>query len=264
MSITRKYLNQLAPQLSPRDLAIISEVGRFKLMTGGQLERLFFADCSDTSRARNRQAVLRRLTEHRVVARVGERRVGGAQRGSASFLYTLDVAGQHLSQGTSTRPRRPYSWYEPTIAHFLAIAELYVMLREADQSGLFSLLDFQTEPYCWRAFGQRTLKPDAFTQVGIVTADGRRRKGSFFIEVDRANQYGAKIETKVPQYVAYYQHDRLAQPDRAFPRVVFLAPDDRRVRYLVRLLEGHPQAARLCSVGLLDNPVQVLLPSSTT
>ncbi|PKV88172.1 replication-relaxation family protein [Streptomyces sp. TLI_146] len=259
MSITRKYLNQLAPQLSPRDLAIISEVGRFKIMTGGQVERLFFADCSDTSRARNRQAVLRRLTEHRVLARVGERRVGGAQRGSASFLYTLDVAGQHLSQGTSTRPRRPYSWYEPTIGHFLGVAELYVVLREADQSGLFSLLNFQTEPYCWRTFGQRTLKPDAFTQVGIVTADGRRRKGSFFIEVDRANQYGAKIETKVPQYVAYYQHDRLAQPERAFPRIVFLVPDQQRAEYLSRLVQSRPEVRQLFSVGLLEDPIAALL-----
>ncbi|WP_406123731.1 replication-relaxation family protein [Streptomyces canus] len=261
MSITRKYLNQLAPQLSPRDLAIIHEVGRFKLVTGGQLERLFFADCSDTSRARNRQAVLRRLTEHRVLARIGERRVGGAQRGSASFLYALDVAGQHLSQGTSTRPRRPYSWYEPTIAHFLAIAELYVMLREADQSGLFSLLDFQTEPYCWRTFGQRTLKPDAFVQIGIVTADGRRRKGSFFIEVDRANQYGAKMETKVPQYMAYYQHDRLARPDRAFPRIVFLAPHEQRVQYLRRLVQGRPEIGHVFTVGLLEYPVASLLHS---
>ncbi|MEV3915002.1 replication-relaxation family protein [Streptomyces canus] len=261
MSITTKYLNQLAPQLSPRDLGIIYEVGRFKLMTGGHLERLFFADCSDTSRARNRQAVLRRLTEHRVLARVGERRVGGAQRGSASFLYALDVAGQHLSQGTSTRPRRPYSWYEPTIAHFLGIAELYVMLREADQSGQFSLLDFQTEPYCWRTFGQRTLKPDAFAQIGLVLPDGRRRKGSFFVEVDRANQYGAKIETKVPQYVAYYQHDRLAQPDRAFPRIVFLAPHEQRVQYLSRFVQGRPEIGHLFTVGLLEYPVASLLHS---
>nr|WP_275406803.1 replication-relaxation family protein [Streptomyces sp. SID12488] len=249
----------MAPQLSARDLAIIYEVGRFKLMTGGHLERLFFADCSDTSRTRNRQAVLRRLTQHRVLARVGERRVGGAQRGSAAFLYALNVAGQHLSQATSTRPRRPYSWYEPTIAHFLAIAELYVMLREADQSGLFSLLDFQTEPYCWRTFGQRTLKPDAFAQIGIVLPDGRRRKGSFFIEVDRANQYGAKIETKVPQYVAYYQHDRLAQPDRAFPRIVFLAPNDQRAGYLGQLVQGRPEVRQLFSVGLLEDPIATLM-----
>ncbi|MFD2118485.1 replication-relaxation family protein [Streptomyces cirratus] len=112
-----------------------------------------------------------------------------------------------------------------------------------------------------RTFGQRTLKPDAFTQIGIVTADGRRRKGSFFIEVDRANQYGAKIETKLPQYVAYYQHDRLAQPDRAFPRVVFLAPSEQRAGYLNRLVQGRPEVRQLFSVGLLEDPIATLLRS---
>ncbi|OEJ61059.1 hypothetical protein BGM19_26655 [Streptomyces agglomeratus] len=259
MSITNRYLNQLGPQLTERDLAIIRDVGRFKLMSGGQLERLYFADCSDTSRARNRQAVLRRLTGHRVLARVGQRRVGGAQRGSASYLYTLDVAGQHLAQSTSSRPRRPYSWYEPTVAHFLAVAELYVTLTEAARGGRFTVLDFQAEPYCWRSFGHRTLKPDAFVQLGVVHPDGRRRKGSFFIEVDRANQYGAKIETKLPQYLAYYQHHRQTWPDQSFPRVVFLAPHEQRVSYLRRLVAERPEAQRLFTVGLLDELVAVTL-----
>jgi hypothetical protein len=259
MSITVRYLGQLKPQLSSRDLAIIYEVGRFKLMTGGQLERLFFADCSELSRARNRQAVLKRLTDLRVLARVGERRVGGASRGSASFLYTLDVAGQHLAYSTSPRPRRPYAWYEPTIAHFLAVAELYVTLREADRSGQLTLLDFQAEPYCWRHFAQRVLKPDAFVQIGIVREDGRRLKGSFFIEVDRANQYGTKIETKLPQYLAYRHHDRQAQPDRAFPRIVFLAPDERRVQYLARIVHAHSDTRSLFSVGLQDDPLNALI-----
>ncbi|WP_274562383.1 replication-relaxation family protein [Streptomyces spiramyceticus] len=259
MSITNRYLNQLGPQLTERDLSIIHEVGRFKLLTGGQLERLFFADCSDTSRARNRQAVLRRLTGHRVLARVGQRRVGGAQRGSASYFYTLDVAGQHLAQGTSGRPRRPYSWYEPTAAHFLAVAELYVTLTEGARSGSFALLDFQPEPYCWRTFGHRILKPDAFAQLGVVYPDGRRRKGSFFVEVDRANQYGAKIETKLPQYLAYYQHHRQAQPEQSFPRVVFFAPHEQRMRYLRRLIAERPDARHLFAVGSLDDPLAVLL-----
>ncbi|OEJ41212.1 hypothetical protein AR457_10150 [Streptomyces agglomeratus] len=259
MSITNRYLNQLGPQLTERDLAIIFEVGRFKLMSGGQLERLFFADCSDTSRARNRQAVLRRLTGHRVLARLGQRRVGGAQRGSASYLYTLDVAGQHLAQSTSSRPRRPYSWYEPTVAHLLAVAELYVNLTEAARGGRFTLLDFQAEPYCWRSFGHRTLKPDAFLQLGVIHPDGRRRKGSFFIEVDRANQYGTKIETKLPQYLAYYQHHRQAEPEQSFPRIVFLAPHEQRANYLRRLVAGRPAERRLFTAGLLDDPLGVLL-----
>jgi hypothetical protein len=108
MTITTKYLNQLEPQLTDRDLATITDIARFKLMAGGQLERLYYASGSDKSRTRNRQAVLRRLTGPSVIVRVGERRVGGAQPGSASFLYALDIAGQHLAQ-TGQRPHRSYS-----------------------------------------------------------------------------------------------------------------------------------------------------------
>jgi hypothetical protein len=258
MTVTAKYLNQLAPQLNDRDLAIITDIGRFKLMTGGQIERLYFADSSDKSRARNRQAVLKRLKDHEVIAHVGKRRVGGSMRGSALQLWSLDIAGQHLAQ-TGQRPRRPYSWYEPTIAHFLAVADVYVELVEADRSGLLKLLKFDAEPYSWRDFGSRTLKPDAFAQIGIVHRDGRRRKSSFFIEVDRANQYGTKIDTKLPQYLAYYRHDRMTQPDRAFPRVVFLAPDDKRVAYLGRLITEYPEPPGLFSVGFLEDPVTALL-----
>lgn len=77
--------------------------------------------------------------------------------------------------------------------------------------------------------------------------------------MDRANQYGAKIETKVPQYVEYYQHDRLVQPERAFPRIVFLAPDEQRAGYLSRLVQERPEARQLFSVGLLEDPVATLL-----
>jgi hypothetical protein len=266
MNITASYLDALKPDLTDRDLAIIREVGRFKLMTGGQLERLLFAEYTDpasgktveyssVSRARNRQAVLRRLTEHRVLARVGERRVGGGKRGSASFLYTLDVAGQHLARWTSSRPRRPFVWYEPTIKHYLAIAELYVRLVEAQRRRQLTLLKFDTEPYCWRTFGQRTLKPDAFVQIGI-DRDGQRRKGSFFVEVDRAGQHGAKIATKLPQYLSYRHHEQGS--GQVFPGVVFLAPSPTRAAYLAALIQRRPEAAHLFRVALYDEAVAAL------
>lgn len=258
MTVTAKYLNMLKPHLTDRDLAIIADIGRFKVMKGSHIERLFFAHCSDKSRARNRQAVLKRLEDRGVITYVGDRQKAGAKRGSTPYLYTLDIAGQQLAQ-TGTRPRRPYSWYEPTIAHFLAVVDIYVDLVEADRSGLLTLLDFQAEPYSWRDFGSRTLKPDAFAQIGIRHSDGTGRKSSFFIEVDRANQYGTKIDTKLPQYLAYYRHDRMTQPDRAFPRVVFLAPDDKRVAYLNRLIGEYPEPPNLFAIGFLEDPVTALL-----
>jgi hypothetical protein len=238
MKITQTYLNQLGPQLTERDLAIVETIGRFKLLTGGQLERLYFADCSDRSRARNRQAVLKRLVDHQVLARVGERARGGSGGGSKDYVYTLDIAGQHVAGLTSSRPRRPYVWYEPNVGHYLAVAELYVELVEAGRAGELTLLTFETEPYCWRAFEGRTLKPDAFVQVGLER-EGRRRKGSFFIEVDRADQWGTKISTKFPQYIAFREHER--RSGRVFPLVLFLAPTQRRIDYLNGLVQAQSE-----------------------
>ncbi|MFD5536660.1 replication-relaxation family protein [Streptomyces sp. NPDC127079] len=259
MTVTARYLNHIKPQLSDRDLSIIEDIGRFKLLTGGQVERLYFAHGSQKSRARNRQAVLKRLKDHGVIAHVGERRIGGAKRGSASHLYALDIAGQHIAQTHSRQPRRKYSWYEPTIAHFLAVAELYVVLKEAEQSGRLVVLSFDPEPYSWRTYGQGRLEPDAFARIGVAGPDGRGYQRSVFIEVDRANQRGIKIATKFPQYLNYYNHEQLQGPPRAFPRIVFLAPDERRVTYLQGLVDERPDTRHLFRVGLLDDPLAVLL-----
>ena len=64
--------------------------------------------------------------------------------------------------------------------------------------------EFEAEPTCWRHFDGRTLKPDAYAELG--GKDKLLRP--YFIEVDRANQYGSTISNKLPQYLAYYQHQR--------------------------------------------------------
>ncbi|MEV8442670.1 replication-relaxation family protein [Actinosynnema sp. NPDC051121] len=256
MNITRAVLDALKPQLSDRDHAIMHDVGRFKLATAGQLERLHFAHCSDRSRARNRQAVLKRLTDNRILARVGNRARGGPSGGSRGYLYALDVAGQELTQLTSHRPRRPYVSYEPGIAHYLAVTELYVRLVEADRAGTLTLLNFEAEPYAWRYFNdQQVLKPDAYVQVGVAH-DGRRRKGSFFIEMDRGTQWGAKIATKVPQYLAYFNSSRPNEP--IFPKVLLLAPSERRAGYLSRLIKERGPDIPLFEAGVVDDAINLL------
>src|SRR6266540_592837 len=231
MNITETYLNHLKPQLTARDREIIARLSQFKLMTGKQIERLYFAQLTAKSRTRQRQAVLRRLTDHRVLARL-DRRIGGPDSGSAEYIYTLDVVGQRLAE-TTERPRRPYVWYDPTIQHYLAVSEVYVRLIEAEHAGMLTLLRFEAEPYCWRSFGSQTLKPDVFVQVGVVT-DGERRKLTRFIEVDRGTQYGTKIVTKLLVYEQYWRHQH--GQGRRMLRVVFLAPSGERVAYLTQLV----------------------------
>ncbi len=265
--ITQNFLDQLKPILTDRDVAIAGEVGRFKIMTAGQLERLFFhtytdpttgqsVPYSEASRSRGRQEVLRRLVTNRVLARVEGRRVGGAARGSAGYVYMLDVAGQYLTGLTSAQPRRPAIDYRPSREHALTIAELYVRLVEAQRGGALVELGFTTEPYCWRSFDDQTLKPDAFLQVAIER-DGQRGRRSFFIEIDRGTQWGANIAGKIPQYLAYHEHEQLevvrTGQRRRFPLVLFLAPNDARRDYLARLIERSGQD--LFTVALFDRAI---------
>jgi len=250
MKVTAAYLNTLKPQLTQRDMAIIARLAQFKLMTGTQLERLYFADCSDKSRARNRQAVLRRLTNHQVLARL-DRRIGGIGAGSADYVYTLDVAGQRLAEA-SDRPRRPYVWYDPTIQHYLAVSKVYVRLIEAQRAGRLTLLKFEAEPYCWRSFGGQTLKPDALVQIGMVVS-GERRKITRFLEIDRGTQYGTKIASKLPVYEACWRHEH--RQGRQSPRAVFLVRTEQRQDYLTQLVAS---AAPLFQVVLFDDAVNVL------
>src|SRR5665647_1079920 len=139
VNITKTYINALTPQLSERDFAIIENVGRFKLATGQQIERLHFMERSPLSRSRSRQFVLKRLVEHQVLKRIGNRPIGGADGGSVSHLYALGKAGIALAAITSAAPRRPYVDYRPHVAHTLAIAELYVCLVEAERAGKLKL-----------------------------------------------------------------------------------------------------------------------------
>jgi hypothetical protein len=271
MNVTTSFINQLRPALSERDFAIIEQVGRFKLMTATQLERLFFhtypdpdtgepVPYSERSRSRGRQEVLRRLMHHRVLARVGERRLGGAVRGSASYVYMLDAAGQRIAALTSSQPRRPYVPYRPNQEHYLAVAELYVRLVEAERAHELRLLRFDPEPYCWRTFEGQMLKPDAFVKVGIER-EGRRRRGSFFIEVDRAGQWGTKISSKLPQYVAYWTCEQACADGTGqslFPQVLFLAPSEQRLRYLRGLVDGEREHRLLFRVELIDNATKAM------
>jgi hypothetical protein len=252
-----RYRNIIKPQLNDRDLAIIAKVGEFKLMTGEQIERVFFYDrmdesapLSDQHRARNRQRALRRLVNDRILAEVGARRVGGSPRGSATFLYKLDVEGQRIAAVTGARPRRPLAEYRPTFDHLLAIGDIYAELIEAERAEVLRLLQFTTEPYCWRTYGPQTLKPDAFVQVGLLE---QRKKVSAFIEVDRGLEWGTKISSKVPQYIDYYLYER--STGKVFPRVLVLGG---RTKYLTGVVNTRSDYAHLFQVGPEDGLVELL------
>lgn len=231
--LTSKRLASIAVELSPRDWAIITDVGRLRLLSGAQLATLHFG--TEESDRRLARQVLARLVERRVLVRLG-RRVGGVRAGSSGFVYGLDVAGVRLLDPGRRRAWPTVQPGEQFLRHVLAVAQIYVHLRSAEKTGGFELLHFDAEPACWRSFvgpggGRLVLKPDAY----VVTAAGGY-EDHVFVEVDLATETGPRIVDKARRYIDYFHSGREQARSAVFPQVLFLVPDGRRQGQVVGAL----------------------------
>lgn len=219
-----RALYELADQLSGRDLAIAQIVSDLRLMSGRQLEGMFFRTNGHESAAaasRAARRTLERLASLRVLDRL-DRRIGGVRAGSSGFVYSLGPVGHRLIRH-SKRPssRQPGPWF---VAHTLAISDLVVGLSAASTQGRCELLQWQSEPKCWRVFdsfaGRVTVRPDLFVAIGLGEFERQ-----FFIEVDRATQHVPTILGKAKVYEQYYRSGREQAESGLFPKVLFVAPD---------------------------------------
>ncbi len=221
--------------LSDRDRAVLGEVGRHRLLTSGQIERLIFDGhhASPIATRRRCQSVLRRLVDGEYLNRL-ERRQGGHRAGSTGFTYQLTSRGRRAIGEEGRGGRR-----EPTdrfVAHTIACAEVAVRLHEATRDGSARSLTVTTEPDTWRSFVGRhsqreILKPDLLVEVITDT----RMELRWFVEVDRATEHLPTILRKCQQYQAYWRSGAEAHP--VFPRVLWSVPDQRRAERITRLLD---------------------------
>lgn len=260
--VTAVRVAKLDEQLGSRDRAVIDSLDLLRVCSVRQLERLHFVDGTDLANARACRKALERLATLGVITRL-ERRVGGVRAGSAGFVYALDTAGQRLASGSGPaggrRLRRPWTPGLAFLRHRLDVSEVYVRLRETERTDDLELLEFWAEPLCWRRFtgigGARTvLKPDAFARVGV---------GEFehlsFIEVDRATESAPTIARKLAVYRRYFQTGREQERFGAFPRVVFLVPDEERKAVLVDVFAAQPaETWELFRVAVFDDAVAAL------
>lgn len=223
---------------------MVQDLDRLRLASVKQLERLHFTTDKPAANASQARRTLARLAERRVVVRL-DRRVGGVRAGSSGYVYALDLAGQRLASACGpaggARIRRPWTPGPAFVAHQLAVSELYVHLIEATRRGGLDLLDFDSEPACWRSFtgagGARTvLKPDAFVRVGIGEFED-----VYFVEVDRATHSGPSVGHKLTLYRRYWQTGREQNRwDGVFPKVLVLVPSEARRNALVEVACQQP------------------------
>src|ERR1700684_993385 len=256
--MTRPYLTATAyravrGQLGPRDLSLARHIAELRFLSGGQLARLCFA--GTTPRAA-RHGLLR-LTRFGVLDRL-PRAIGGVRAGSAGFVYCLGFAGQRLAteQGwlPERRTRRSLAPGTLFVRHALAVGELHVRLIESERRGNFDLLALDGEPACWRTAGSLVLKPDSFVRLGVGDFEH-----SFFIEVDRATSGSHAIGSQLERYVAYYASGQEQAEHGVFPRVLWLAPNERRGAMIEGCVGRLADAERrLFAVALFSEAIQVI------
>jgi hypothetical protein len=203
-----------------------------------------------------------RLTRLGLLERL-PRPVGGVRAGSAGYVYRLGLGGQRLAIERGWQPerrvRRSLTPGTLFVRHALQVSELHVLLTESDRSRSVELLELSAEPSCWRSYdgigGQRTtLKPDSYVRLGVGDYEH-----SYFIEVDRGTEGSRAIERQLGAYVAYFDSG-VEQAERGvFPQVLWLAPDDRRVRVIADCVERQPAADReLFQIARFDEALAVM------
>lgn len=236
-------VERLLTTLSDRDWAIIDTVDRLHLVSGFQLERLYFSPLSTRSRSVVRWRVLKRLVDARVLIPF-ERRIGSAQHGSDKLVYALDSAGLQLmrlranANGSDRVVRRPRLPGERFVAHMLGVSELYVGLVERTRVGRFVLDDYAAEPAAWVKDGLGGwLKPDAFTKVrhGDV-------RDYWWIEMDMGTESPSTVRGKLLTYLGFVEHGQ-AGPDGVVPRVLICVPDEKRRAGIQRVVNSLPTPA---------------------
>ena len=237
--MSARAVAEVAASLCPRDQDILRSVGELRFMTTKQIERLHFTDhATPLAAARICRRVLNRLQEAQLLNHL-DRRVGGVRAGSAGYVWTLGLVGDHVLRhqaGDGVRQRLK----EPSVTfvdHTLAIAEAHVTLVEASRSGLFELISIDHEPACWRSFStatraSETLRPDLY----VVTASGAY-EDVFFLEIDRGSESVPALLRKCAQYQAYRQTGREQATSGTYPLVVWVLPHELRISKLQDALD---------------------------
>src|SRR4051812_12003724 len=92
-----KDIAALLDQLSQRDLAVLTSLRTYRLLTTAHIRRLHFGHGHATLGAASgaTMRVLTRLEHYSLIARLG-RRIGGVRAGSSGITWHLGATGERL------------------------------------------------------------------------------------------------------------------------------------------------------------------------
>lgn len=234
-------LDMLREGLSKRDWAILRFLSRHGYATTKHLQRRFFPDHATPSAAtRATVRVLDRLLTVHAITRL-ERKIGGYTRGSASYIWHLDAAGERLTRKPGGPRRRFVDPSLPFLDHSLQVTDTTVTLHELTRDGDLRLSALQVETAAWRTFLTRhgtttILKPDLFATLSTAEFDDH-----WYLEVDRGTESLPVLIQKCRQYAAYKAIGRAQAEHGVFPRVLWIVPTKRRVQRLTAAIDADPR-----------------------
>lgn len=266
-----RQIRGLEQHLTERDVAVLHDLERFRLLRSDHLQRLHFGvtplggHASQLAATRATNRVLTRIEALGVIQRLS-RRIGGPQYGSSATTWQLAPAGERFLRALRGDPdRRKFAEPgSPFISHTLAVADTGVAVIEEARRGTYEVLDVQTEPFCWRPFqsggGVLTLKPDLL----IVTADAETETHSF-VEVDRGTEHLPAIRRKCDLYQRYYRDGTEERTHGLFPAVVWVVPDEPRAAAIRTAIAADPALdPDLFTVVTTDTALTALAPYEPT
>lgn len=235
-------VKDLSQHMTERDVRILLDLEQLRLLDSRTIQQLHFPvgdgeHLTDLAAMRACNRVLVRLAERDAIVMLS-RRIGGITPGSTSIVWQLGKGGERLLRARSGRTNRR-RYFEPTYAfmeHTLAVARTLAGLVEASRDRDFEVLEYLSEPDCWRPFtspiGPTVLKPDLY----VVTADAEVEAHSF-VEVDRGTEHLPTVLQKCRVYQDYWGTGRAQEELQLFPSVVWIVPDDRRARLIREAIE---------------------------
>lgn len=224
------------------DMQILYFLSQARYATTNQLARLFFDSSvrADTS-IRRASFTLQSLKKAGLVSHL-KRRVGGARRGSASYVWQITFKGLKLLKNQDDSIILRYkNKYEPTqhhVEHTLAITEIFVeTLDTVRNSEKLSLEIFSFEPSSWRSYQKlsgigRTLKPDAYLELV-----SQEYEDHYFLEIDRSTESLSRIVNTCKKYIEYYRSGIEQRQKEVFPFVLWIVPDDKRKLAISKIIQ---------------------------
>lgn len=261
--ISAGQLDRIASDLTDLDRDVLSFVSAYRLATGKQLVRRFWAgeDGAHDRQARVGRRALKRLADWRVIDPLPGRARGGVRGGSDTHIYSVGGVGVRLLARRGLTQKRLGAPSDRLIAHTLTTGEVAIRLFEADRAGAVESIEVQAEPECWRPFlgamGARLiLKPDLYLRVAVP---GSAYEYRWLCEVDMATEHKATLLAKCQRYLAHYRSGTEQHEHGVYPKVLWVVPDEQRAAQIEEILGRLPiEARRLFTVCQFDDAAQFL------